>query len=351
MAVKKYLLIFLLFSMLFSACKSDDSILFVNLPKMSCKTFSVKSDSININEIIKPFSFIKLQDFVVITGDGHKDLFLVYSFPEFKFLYSFGSKGAGPMDYLWPTIVYGTDVNKFYFYELSKQKLVFYNITKEKADYLGEKRLKITKGNVFHSLYYVNDSLCIVKEQNPKSTILSMINTNTGKKLHILPNTFTDELIKTLGKEYYSTFDDYCFIYEPSNNNFSKVYYLIDRIETGKTKNGKLFNKIAVGATKCPDFYLYSDDPDNFDVRKNIIYYETAYATPRHIYALYTKRTWGNETGAHIVDVFNWEGHRIRRLELDKNISNFFVDSTDSILCGFDITKDFDYIYKFKING
>ena len=75
------------------------------------------------------------------------------------------------------------------------------------------------------------------------------------------------------------------------------------------------------------------------------------YATNRYIYTLnldMTANEISNKVSNPSIQLFDWEGHPLKRYQLDRYISSFIVDEQNGIFYGV-FVEDENSIYKFEL--
>jgi hypothetical protein len=311
----------------------------------------LKAHTIKINEILKFRTIHKLQDYVVLY-DGRENVerfFYVYSYPGFKFLYSFGEKGNGPGEYLMPDPFKNTPGNCFSFRDHGKDIFATYLLTDTGGimTYTGD--LKPTNHDRFlMEINQVGDSLFLLKRQSPKWSRRELWNLYTKEIVDSIPNTF--DLEKTMGKDYYTTFED--FLITSKNDRFALGYRFMDYLETGLIKNNTMIIEKSIGTKEPPEFYLYGQMGGRYLVKflSNVMYYESITCGEKYIYALYANGPMGEIAFTHssLIEIYSWEGEPVTILKLNKSLSDFFVDENIRTIYGINLEQSEDHIFEYK---
>lgn len=326
-----------------------------NNPEAYIKQFpeeqSLNADRIPINEIIKLGNIYKTKDYFIIRDiqTNAQYNFYVYSFPAFKFLYSFAPTGNGPEEYLMPTVVKNMPDNLFSFRDHATDKYVSYLLTDSCAIKKEEFYFPGIDGRFFWEINYINPNQYIAKRNNSKLSTRELWNIKQKQLLDTLPNTFN--LQADLGDDYYTEFDDVWIT--AYGNKFASAYFFIDRIELGEIKNNKLHATSAIGTNRPPKFYLFNQNTwgskYKYNVDNNIVHYEDLNCTESYIYGLHSGIPWGETEKIHssAIEVYDWQGNPVKRLLLNQNISSLIVDETHKCIYGINPEQCEDAILKF----
>ena len=326
----KYDLGILIISWMFYSCTS-----YHGAEKHFDATVKINAECIIINELLGINNIIKLDDYLILQNgsEGVEDFFFVYSCPEMDFLYSFAKRGRGPNEYFFPAIIKNTPGNILGFRDHATDKLAFYEVTDTCANLCNTIPFKSQDNfRFFWEITYVSDSLYLTKHQGYKTGATELWNIKTATLTDSLPNTFKN-LPRELGKDYYTIFDDY-FI-AGNGNRFVLAYLMIDRIDFGIIDGGKMSIVSSVGTTSTPNFYLYKrNETTEFNVDRNIVYYENVFAGAKYVYALYSDDRLDNTERNHssIIEIYDWSGSPVTLLRLDIPVAYFTVDEANRII-------------------
>ena len=119
--------------------------------------------------------------------------------------------------------------------------------------------------------------------------MIAITTSNSINVKHFPEKDFFSELPDKMGKEYFSIYDDYMI--SCNGNRFAAAYYMIDRIEFGQISDQRIEKVSSVGEDRTPDFFRYGyNEKRDFNIDKNIIYYENLYVTSDFVYALYSNK-------------------------------------------------------------
>ncbi len=311
----------------------------------------IEADTVKISAILHINNIIKLEDYIVLQNgsDGVDDFYFVYSIPELEFLYSFARRGRGPEESMMPSVIKNTPGNILGFRDHGNDKLVYYRVTDTSAELVYRDIFRSPDNDrFFWELNRMGDSLYLVKHQGYKRGMTELWSSVSGRKDSI-HNTFYT-LPWKLGHDYYTVFDDYMI--SSSGNRFARSYFMIDRIEFGEVKDGRICMVSSTGAESAPRFHLYGDDTDTeFSIDRNTIYYENMYACRDNIYALYSGRRLDETEKRHssIVEIYSWDGRLVEILSLEVPVAYIAVDEENRIIYGVnpELSDEYILIYRY----
>ena len=334
------------FVLLFVSCATEDK---------ADKVFDVEktaeAEYIPVNELLEINNIVKLDDYLILQNgsEGVEDFFFVYSYPEIEFLYSFAKRGRGPNEYFFPAVIKNTPGNILGFRDHATDKLAFYEVTDTCANLCNTIPFKSQDNfRFFWEITYVSDSLYLTKHQGYKTGATELWNIKTATLTDSLPNTFKN-LPRELGKDYYTIFDDY-FI-AGNGNRFVLAYLMIDRIDFGIIDGGKMSIVSSVGTTSTPNFYLYKrNETTEFNVDRNIVYYENLVAGDEYVYALYSGDRLDDTEKNHSskIEIYDWEGTTRALLHLDVPVAWYTVDEDSRTIYAVSPTVPEESILKYS---
>lgn len=305
---------------------------------------------IPINEIIKIGNIYKYKNYIVLqnVSSNAKESFYTYSFPDFKFLYAFCPIGNGPKEYIMPTVIKNTPENIFSFRDHATDKYVSYSLTDSTATFINESVFKPNDNRYFWEINYIRENLYLLKRSNSKISSRELWDFSSQQLLDTLPNTF--DLKKSMGNNYYTEFDDTWI--SSSNSKVAFAYFFIDRIEIGSINGQKLEMLTSIGTKDTPNFHTFKEGKGNYkyNVENNIVHYESLSCTDKYIYALYAGIPWGDIDKNHssIIEIYNWNGKPIKKLNLEHSLSAFIVDEEHQIIYGINPETHEDEIISYQ---
>lgn len=312
---------------------------------------SLESDSAAIEPILKPGNIYLAGPYIVLSdmASNKSQHFAVFN-TDLKFLYTFGDVGLGSEEILMPTVVKNMPSGKFLLRDQSTDDFILYELSDSCAYLVNRFKIGSDDSICLWEINYVSDNNFLAKKTTPRQNIRKLINFKTGVPVDSLPPTF--DLANTMGKNYYSEFDDFWFCVE--NDKFACSYYFIDRIEFGKIdKNGLSIIK-NVGVDTPPDFYIYTDEIKKgkyeYNVDYNTVYYEWAFSTGNMLYASYFGEPWGEiDKHSSIIEVYSMDGVPQNLYKLNNSISSFIVIGSRNLIVGINPEKSDELFYLYSI--
>lgn len=336
----------------FASCSNNASDKITDAKNISfLNEMNICADSVNIGQIIKPGNIYRQNQFIIVSdiSSNPENHFHVFS-NNLNYLYSFCSVGNGPEECLMPTVVKNTSGNTFIVRDHACDVYHKYSLKHDSAKHIGSFRLKKSSmGEFLWEICSISDSVYIAKGVSARKNIRKLININTGNTLDSISPTFP--LSKTLGKDYYSEFDD--FWMTTNGNRFANAYFFIDRIEFGEIKDNRLDIKSYVGTDSTPDFFLYDDEPSDdkyeYNVDYNIVYYEWLSGTNNKIYAGYFGHPWG-EISRHssIIESYSYDGKPDTIYYLDVPLASAIILENENKIIGLNPDRSDDYFYIYN---
>lgn len=348
MKIFKYIFIYIYITSLYS-CQNEQDI---------TKQFpiSIKIDPIliSINEIIKIGGIYKSDNYIILRNidQNAEYLFYAYSYPDFKFLYSFCPRGNGPEEYLMPSVIKNTPHDLFSFRDHATDQFATYQLSDSSALLINNFHFKPDETHFFWEMNYIDKDIYLLKRNNSKSSYRELWNLSTKTRLCNISNTFNLE--KEMGKEYYTEFDD---VWISSNSNkMVFAYFFINRIEFGEIINNKMDIKNYIGANNHPRFHTFkkgkSGGKYEYNVDYNIVYYEFISCSKNYIYALFFNKPWGELDKDHssIIEIYDWKSTPKKLVKLKQSISSFIIDKDEQTLYAINPDNYEDKILKYKIH-
>ena len=296
----------------------------------------VSAELIGIDELLQANNIIKLEDYIVLQNGSEavEDFYFVYSYPDLRFLYSFARRGRGPNEYIFPSVVKNTDGNVLAFKDHATDLIAFYRITDSSAELQMSMTFKSDDSRFFWEINCIGDSLMLVKHQDYKTGARELWNPYDHVMVDSIPNTF-EKLPSLMGKNYFTIFDDYQI--SANCNRFAVAYTFIDRIELGRINNGSITLESEIGVKSPPKFYNYGRrEVKEYNIDKNIVYYENVYSGEKYVYALYSDDRLDNTEKNHssVLEIYSWSGEPVCQLNLEYPIAYFAVDEEHNVIYG-----------------
>lgn len=313
-------------------------------------TKELAAEFIEIDQLLQFRNIGVTDNYVVIQNGSPKigDIFYVYSYPEFEFLYSFGKYGRANNEYLMPSLIKNVQGDNIMFRDHGTQKISKFKLSNTGAELLKEFSLPVIDYKFYWEINEVNDSLLFMKHQSHNAGQRELWNSNTIVVVDSLTNTFP-QIKKEFGKEYNTIYDDQ--VISVNDNRFACAYFMIDAIEIGSIENNKLMINRYLGSKDIPEFYKYGHgETSNFNIDNNIIYYEGIFAAENTIYALYSNKRLDDTEKNHsgVIETYDWNGNPKIRYILDNELACFFVDEKEKRIYGINPTLYDDKIIMYE---
>lgn len=262
----------------------------------------------------EPEMWIKDDYFLLQNLFGNEFMYMLFKLPDFEHIASFGVRGNGPDEFLFPHIVGTSRKDKLaYIYE-KKAKAIYevgydgkytrfpIEFEEVKKAVHSDKQLFVAEGDVYYYAEYVPQGKAIFKALQ------------VGDSLH------TEQIYKLSFSPKHKSWSAYLgdFIVHSQGKRLAYAYKSFKRIvfldpETGDAKVVS-FNKDGVVAAND----IVTLGPDN------VTYYWGASASENHLYLTYSGRTpiqvtqENTKTDGYIfVEQFDWNGTPIRKFRLD----------------------------------
>jgi hypothetical protein len=340
MMLKYLFFTYLLFALI--SCIQENS---VNEVKKFSNTNNLIGTTIKTNaKIVVPSKIYTVDDKLIVYDNSINNIFKVFKLPEMEFLYSWGTKGQGPNEFI------NITDNSMHIYKnkleiLDWQNLKVFQIQND-AFRLVEQHNLPSLGTPINQLVRINDSIYFADN--------SMINKEEFE--HVILNVKSQKVIGKFGE--YS--DDGLIFKNVSerylassksntvsliNGKFSTFYYKFNRFKIYGL-DGKFLKSIVLDIDKSKDFSLKSEND-------NIIFFADPLAIDNYIYVLFINKS-KDEIENDLtnykpkIQIWDWEGNPILEYVLDKPITAFYVSKWNRKLYGVSFFN-MDEIYEFDL--
>lgn len=303
------------------------------------QTISVKSTKIEIPPVLLyPRNLFLLKDRLIVLNEKTDTLFQVFSMPELEYQGQFGIKGEGPNDFHLPSIqaVSYTEFG-FILSDLNKLKAINWensepHITSTDMPY---------QFQYFNGLMELKDSLyCCNTEYGSEYELRFLYPDGNYEELGVYP-----EEVKPRFKDALARNQAYnSLLAAKPDGTCVAVFYQHLRRYRIYNANGELKTDNVLDILPCQEL------PDVRDENR-YIHPIALYATDRYIYTLnldMTVNEISNKVSNPSIQLFDWEGHPLKRYQLDRYISSFIVDEQNGTFYGV-FVEDENSIYKFEL--
>ena len=284
------------------------------------------ADSIFINEIFELNSWVHVDSFIFIQSSNTDTMFFVYSLPNLKLVESFGFKGQGPDEYLYPRIS-SDRLNQVYVYDNGKKKFQTIQILENGHKLISENVLNNL--GITNFLGYIDDFIFCIKEENPK-----IINLNLCK---IVSNEV--QLLSSLN-----------IATEPNGTSHKKDFVITNNKRTivvAYIHQKKIEFYQIDEKNKIKKFITFSEEK-KIDVNK--YHYVDISSCNNFIYALYMgiEKQKISPNAFSVIEVFSKNGESISKFKLDRLIHKIIIDKEGKNLYAMSPFES-DYIYMYKL--
>lgn len=309
----------------FSSCTEQVKDLWIG------KTTSLKSCNLNTNIsfLYIPMDLCIKDSFIITSTYNRNSFFTVYSINNnnIQELYSFGEKGEGPEDFIFPTSlrIYDKYVH-FYDKALSKyitiESLDSLKIQTKNVQSLGFNNLiKLTNGDFLGDGFFSDVRFKLIQKEDTISLKIpypsedktkESVQTGLAYQGDINRNPKRDQIV------YTSSYGDIIEIYKSTNNGIEQIFsqQLQYPLYTPQDQNsGEISSNLS---PKCIKSALCT------------------YVTEKYIYILYSGMTMDDpmHNYSNIVHVYDWQGNPQKKYILDKHLTCIGIDEHDQFLYG-----------------
>lgn len=282
-------------------------------------------DSVKIN-INKPEVFLKDSILVVLNRRDNSTVHL-FKVPGFKYLGSFGRKGRGPMEFLYPSIIPLSGDNIICgIFDNATGKI--YQITKS----LTMQRIKsgsLEDTPIYSSrqMIYLHMNNLVYIQSSDKNRLISSTNTNDNTEKDLYNLALEPKL-----NSYFTYLGIATANIEKDRMVYAYNYFKVLKFMTLDTKTVKTFN------FNLPGFDISTlKVADGLDLN-NLYYWGSIVAQDEYVYVEIINKTADQlqsdkENNIHttVIEQYDWDGKPIRQIKLDKE-GRFVVDEKNEVI-------------------
>lgn len=303
-------------------------------PKDSSGISFAASKELQADSIVTPPVLLSVtrmfiaRDMLVVYEQQKDTLFSFWKLPDCGYLFSGGTKGQGPNDFLMLDKVFVETDAGFKTFEIATNKVKEIRLNKEKGslELLSQHRLDVEQMPLNRFVFLADSAYCFLSHDEKYEYALL-------DKNHQI-RYFSDYPIDMLSKKEEDT---NMFLYnkmtvaKPDGKKFAAFYAYVRMLRIYDAK-GKLLREVVMEkATPIED-------------DKRIVYYSSQpYASDKYIYILNTSSPLRKS-----LEVWSWDGDPVAEYLLDKNISTFAVSEKYKKLYAVDKDKE-DVIYTYDL--
>lgn len=327
----KYTIALLILIVFYSCHKTNNTIYYKEFPK----TISLTGAPIKIKENIFPFGIGVHKDKIVFCDTQISPHFYVYSLPNFELIGKFGIQGKSPVEIedpvFWGQIKEKGDSVFISFYQMNKMKFTTFELNKVIKAPIKENDLEVTymppeiadAVNIMelNSKYFVGSGSTLLGE-----FFLYKADTDKLRWFDFIIDYNNNFMNKLKSNNLLQEYKRGIIKVKPDNSKFAKVYNYTSKINIFGI-DGKLLFSIQHSNDKQPTIKSTGFENDTK------IYYNNVFLTNTYIYALNLNCNLGDYLKGNFnsveIDVFNWKGTPIKKIQLNESIgplSPFVVD-------------------------
>jgi hypothetical protein len=258
-----------------------------------------------------------------------KHFLSVYSYPDFKLLYEYGTIGQGPDDFI--TVNWGNTYaeNGILLYDIMKKKLYPFEAGDSAVKKLNTFNLARIEGENLAKpctmIHQINDSIFLMKVDMPEVITLEIADLKNNRQISSYAGLPQVERGRSLM---------YDFELEYRDNTIVRAFNYIDRIEILQIDNEyNISSKLIAGEKKLPTEYVY--DPYNklyTDVKCN----------GKYIFAVYQ-----NKKNGSTVEIYDMEGNGVSKLLPDHYVEMIFISPDSDYIYAYHQLDNWDVILKY----
>jgi len=293
-------------------------------------------------EMLRPSKIYLYNDKLVVFDDQQKDIFKIFGREELNFLYSFGSIGLGPDEFV---MVDKESVNvSDYFEIMDKNKLFYFQLTDYGAIQAKRNDLIITKYYPIHNLKKITTDLYIFDNNNHQNYTHEFRTFDLISKKEDAFSKTPDWSRDLMNEPSYKKSTVYsksiCY-----NNDKIAVFYYHYPVFKIYSKNLELLSQ---GLVEYPYSSL-----DKIDTKR--MFFTESYATDKYIYVMWIDNSKRNvERNIHNFKpellVFDWNGFLVDNYLLDQPIITFAVSHDNTKLYAVSFKEeDLNVLYEYDL--
>ena len=292
-----------------------------------------------------PYRLRVNEDRVVIEDlHGINHFFHLFTYPDFRYLSSFGQRGQGPEEMV--TVDDCRWLGKsFWGLDNSKSELVRWDFDENRTRMLHRERVKLDKATfrAFDFVFYKNGSVLIPNFSGDTRFCQVDRNGKLVKKWGEIPTENQNALKESphaFGQGWSSFID-----YSPKSETLVAVTQLGEVLEIWNAK--KNTHQVIKGKLGEPKFNISQD----YAIPSGIKGYNDVHVTERAIYIIFVglsfKEVIGKSQkginfpeGGSTIRVFNLEGEPLKEYKLDHSVSGIWVDEEAGKMWALDVNSD-----------
>lgn len=293
---------------------------------------SIYGNKIPINVIIEP-SRIKIdEDLLYISCFRCDTMIYIFSLPDFKLLNSFGQRGNGPEDFLFPVFTNAKNdtIGIWGYADLKKIKQFK---TNKKGDLYFLEEFHLDENKAYNQLFKIRDSIVFYNDYPPYLT-LKKINLNTSKNQEYYKYKMDKDITNSF---FMDNKGDLCI----SDNHIAYLYYYKHKID---------FFDLNLNLIKSYNGSSKKIEINTKDMKESVVYYIHSFAGYKYLYAINNAQPLKNKKESICtLEIFDWYAKMISSIQLKPSVDIFVVDEKRNILYGYNYSIP-DYFHQYDLN-
>ena len=322
-------------------------------PFESSSIEKITCDSIAIEQILQPVEWTPVDGKAIIFSPKSDSVFYVYRLPDFKYLYSFGSKGEGPEDFRYPEFLADPGKGRMV---VSDKRHILTVALKEKGP--GEVEYLKTREHLYRPRMIVNDSIVVgyegyLTEEKLINNYYYTTNVNLEQGGEIIDSVaavvYNKELIvrETKNGLYASGRFLNVPILAPLKDGFVAAYPDICNMDFYKVSpQGKITYVRTVGQ-RISQQEINALDLSKRETGKEIAQVQ---AGKKYLYVLVNDYRltpeWRKRLNSY-VEVYDLKGSPVKKFDLGRPFKRFLVDEVSGMIFCYSDLIDFEYVYVY----
>lgn len=317
----------------------------------------ITCDSIAIEQILQPVKWTLVDGKAIIFSPKSDNVFYIYRLPDFKYLYSFGSKGEGPEDFRYPEFLADPGKGRMV---VSDKRHILTVALKEKGP--GEVDHLKTREHLYQPKMIVNDSIVVgydgyLTEEKRINNYYYTTNVNLAQGGEIIDSVavvvYNKELIvrETKNGLYASGRLLNVPILAPLKDGFVAAYPDICNMDFYKVSpQGKITYVRTVGQ-RISQQEINALDLSKREVGKEIAQVQ---AGKKYLYVFVNDYRltpeWRKLLNSYM-EVYDLKGNRVKKFDLGRPFTRFLIDEARGKIYCYHSGYDFEnvYIYDYSL--
>lgn len=300
------------------------------------------------DSLLSPRDICILDSLIIVKEESNQYMYSVFRLPELEYMASFGEKGEGPKDLIFPErmrIINDT----IFIYDRALCKLNLLYISPE-----GNVKYSYGYNNYrFAGLYniiYLNDSL-FVGFNYSNDTRISIIDNDS---LYMASVCYPQDDLQISNIQKSLVYQG-SMLKHPYKNKFvfASLYGRVLEIFqlNGDNKDMSIVASRYEMFPECEPCDATNRISANF-TENNVTGFLAVSSSEKYIYLLYSGRTIKdkNKNFSNTIEVYDWNGDYVKTIKLNKELSSFCISSDETYVYGVSYDDKGGYLYSFNIN-